>query len=58
MFLMKYNHNVRILFYFFQNNYHNIIIKYGRYIPNDGKHFDRVLGVELVSNNQYAIKYE
>ena len=33
-------------------------IKYGRYIPNDGKHFDRVLGVELVSNNQYAIRYE
>lgn len=47
-------HNFKYLI----TNYHNIIIKYGRYIPNDGKHFDRVLGVELVSNNQYAIKYE
>lgn len=32
----------------------NIIIKYGRYIPNSKTHFDDVLGVNLVSNNQYA----
>lgn len=32
----------------------NIIIKYGRYIPNQKKHFDDVLGVNLASDNQYA----
>lgn len=34
--------------------YDNIIIKFGRYIPNSTPRFDEVLGVELVSNNQYA----
>jgi hypothetical protein len=34
--------------------YGNIIIKFGRYIPNEPPHFDEVLGVELASNNQYA----
>lgn len=32
----------------------NIIIKFGRYIPNHEKHFDKVLGVCLASDNQYA----
>ena len=32
----------------------NIIIKYGRFIPNQEKHYDEVLGVELASPNQYA----
>lgn len=36
--------------------YKNIIIKVGRYIPNSKRRFDPVLGVELASNNQYAIK--
>lgn len=35
-------------------NYKNIIIKYGRFIPNEEPHFDEVLGVKLASNNQYA----
>ena len=34
----------------------NIIIKFGRYIPNDISHYDDVLGVELASMNQYAKK--
>ena len=34
--------------------YPNIIIKFGRYIPNQEKHYDDVLGVHLASNNQYA----
>ena len=34
--------------------YPNIIIKFGRYIPNQEKHYDDVLGVHLISNNQYA----
>lgn len=32
----------------------NIIIKYGRFIPNHEKHFDKMLGVYLASDNQYA----
>lgn len=34
--------------------YSNIIIKFGRYIPNQEKHYDEVLGIYLASNNQYA----
>ena len=30
----------------------NIIIKFGRYIPNQEPHYDEVLGVDLASNNQ------
>ena len=32
----------------------NIIIKFGRFIPNQQPHYDEVLGVKLASNNQYA----
>ena len=35
-------------------NYKNIIIKFGRYIPNRPKRYDEVLGLELVSDNQFA----
>ena len=34
--------------------YNNIIIKYGRYIPDQEPHYDEVLGVNLASDNQYA----
>ena len=34
----------------------NIIIKYGRYLPNQEPHYDEVLGIMLASNNQYAEK--
>ena len=32
----------------------NIIVKFGGYIPNQKPHFDKILGVNLVSDNQYA----
>ena len=32
----------------------NIIIKFGRFIPNQQPHYDEVLGVKLASDNQYA----
>lgn len=35
-------------------NYSNIIVKFGRYIPNQNSHHDNVLGVNLASDNQYA----
>lgn len=34
----------------------NIIIKYGRYMPNNSPHYDEILGVNLISDNQYAEK--
>lgn len=35
-------------------NYPNIIVKFGRFIPNREKHIDPILNVELASDNQYA----
>ena len=34
--------------------YKNIIVKFGRYIPNQKPHYDPVLGVNLISDNQHA----
>ena len=43
-------------FFLFENiqKYNNIIIKFGRFIPNEESHYDEVLGVNLASKNQYA----
>lgn len=35
-------------------HYPNIIIKFGRFVPNQKKHFDKVLGVNLASDDQFA----
>ena len=32
----------------------NMIVKFGRYVPNHEKHFDELLGIYLASDNQYA----
>ena len=37
--------------------YYPLIIKYGRFIPNQESHYDNTLGVTLASPNQYAKKY-
>lgn len=34
--------------------YDNVIIKFGRFIPGQQKHYDEVLGVYLASDNQYG----
>lgn len=34
----------------------NIVVKFGRFVPNNEPHFDDVLGVTLASSNQYAEK--
>lgn len=36
--------------------YSNIIIKFGRYIPNKKSKYDEVLGINLISDNQFALK--
>lgn len=38
--------------------FENIIIKFGRYMPGYESHYDEILGVKLVSDNQYAIRIE
>ena len=35
-------------------SYENIIVKFGRYIPNQETHYDKILGIYLASDNQYA----
>lgn len=37
-------------------NFENIIVKFGRYIPNQKSHYDEILGVMLASDNQRGIK--
>lgn len=49
---MEINHDVEYL----RQNYDNIIIKFGRFIPNQNPHMDEVLGVKLASDNQYGEK--
>lgn len=38
--------------------YKNIIVKFGRYFPGDEPHFEEVLGVNLASDGQYAVRLE
>ena len=35
----------------------NIVIKFGRFRPNEEPHIDEVLGIKLASDNQYAKRY-
>lgn len=42
--------------YFLKGLYKNIIIKFGRFIPDQKSHYDEILGVNLSSPNQYAKK--
>ena len=36
--------------------YKNIIVKFGRYIPGEAERYESLLGVKLASGNQYARK--
>ena len=36
--------------------YPNIIIKFGRFRPNQKPHYDEVIGIDLASDNQFAKK--
>lgn len=37
-----------------KDNFKNIIVKFGRYIPDQKPHYDPILGIELASDNQHA----
>lgn len=36
------------------SQYKNVIMKFGRFIPDQESHYDEILGVKLASDNQYA----
>jgi hypothetical protein len=36
---------------------YGIIVKFGRYVPGQKPHYDPVLGINLISDNQYARDY-
>ena len=36
------------------SNFKNIIVKFGRFVPDQKSHYDEILGVNLASDNQYA----
>ena len=38
----------------FLKQYKNIIVKFGRFVPDQERHYDETLGVYLASDNQYA----
>lgn len=38
------------------SQFENIVVKFGRFVPNKPHHYDEVLGVELASDNQYAVR--
>lgn len=39
---------------YLRQNYDNIIIKFGRFVPNQEPHYDDILGINLASSNQYS----
>lgn len=51
-----YENEILDKLYKLQNNFNNLIVKFGRFLPNETKHFDDVLGVYLASSNQKAKK--
>ena len=51
-----YNKEEATKFIYQITEYANIIIKWGRFILGDEPHYDKILGVKLASNNQYAEK--
>lgn len=36
--------------------YGNIVMKFGRFVPDQSPHFDEVLGVNLASDNQFGVE--
>lgn len=37
-------------------HYHNIVLKVGRFVPNQEQHYDEILGIKLFGENQYGIR--
>jgi organic radical activating enzyme len=51
-----YPEEIPLKIYHMKSCYSNIIIKFGRYIPDKESIHDEILGVDLASSNQYAVR--
>lgn len=51
-----YEHEIQEYIDAFREDFDNIVVKFGRYIPNQPPHYDEVLGVKLASDNQKGVK--
>lgn len=51
-----YEHEIQDFIDRLKANFKNIILKTGRFIPNQQPHYDEVLGVMLASDNQKGVK--
>lgn len=51
-----YEYEIQDKISWLKNNISNVVVKFGRYVPNQAPHYDEVLGVKLASDNQYAVQ--
>ena len=51
-----YEHEIQDYVWQFMREFANIVIKFGRYIPDQQPHYDEVLGVKLASDNQKGVR--
>ena len=51
-----YEHEIQPYIDRLKEDFANIVIKFGRFIPDQEPHYDEVLGVKLASDNQEGVK--
>ena len=49
-------HEIKDKIIFLQTFFKNIIVKFGRFVPNQEPHYDEILGIKIASANQYATR--
>lgn len=51
-----YEHEIKTEVDKLRTDFENIVIKFGRFIPGQKKHYDDVLGIYLASDNQIGVR--
>lgn len=51
-----YEHEIQDYVWEYMRDFVNIVIKFGRFIPDQQPHYDEVLGVNLASDNQKGVR--
>ena len=51
-----YENEIRPYINELKKDFKNIVVKFGRYVPDQQPHYDEVLGVNLASNNQKGVR--
>lgn len=51
-----YEHEIQDYVWEYMRDFVNIVIKFGRFIPDQQPHYDEVLGVKLASDNQKGVR--